>query len=80
MINSKFMLSTAAAIGAIMSISAASAADFGAVPYAKAPAFAAVGPVTSWAGFYAGPNAGVVWAHSDITDSPATPSRRFRER
>jgi outer membrane immunogenic protein len=68
MTNSKPILSTAVAIGAIMSISAASAADFGAVPYAKAPPLVAIDPVINWAGFYAGLNAGGLWAHSDITD------------
>src|SRR5258708_29429999 len=65
MTNSKLILSTAVAIGAIISVGAASAADFGAVPYTKAPP---IDPLISWAGFYVGANAGGVWAHSDITD------------
>jgi outer membrane immunogenic protein len=68
MTNSKPVLSAAAVIGVIISVSAASAADLGAVPYAKAPPLVAIDPVISWAGFYAGLNAGGVWAHSDITD------------
>ncbi len=67
MINSKLVLSTAAAIGAILGVGAASAADFG-VPYTKAPAYAPINPVINWAGFYIGANAGGLWAHSDVTD------------
>jgi outer membrane immunogenic protein len=66
--NSKLILSTAAAISAIMSAGTASAADLRAVPYAKAPPMMAIDPVIGWAGFYAGINAGGVWAHSDVTD------------
>lgn len=68
MTNLKLVRSTAAAIGAVLSVGAASAADFGAVPYTKAPAFVPISPVTNWAGFYIGANAGGLWAHSDVTD------------
>jgi outer membrane immunogenic protein len=68
MANSKLILSTAVAIGAIMSVGAVSAADFGAVPYTKAPPMVPIDPLVSWAGFYIGVNAGGAWAHSDITD------------
>ena len=71
MTNSKLILSTAVAIGAIMSVGAASAADFGAVPYTKARPMVPSDPLVSWAGFYTGVNAGGVWAHSDITDANA---------
>jgi outer membrane immunogenic protein len=66
--NSKLMLSTAMAFGAIMSIGAASAADMGALPYAKAWPTTRVDPIIGWAGFYAGINGGGLWAHSAITD------------
>jgi len=68
MIHSKLVLSSAVAIGTILGVGVAQAADFGAVPYTKAPAFAPVSPVISWAGFYIGANVGGLWAHSDITD------------
>jgi outer membrane immunogenic protein len=65
---SSLKLSAAVAIATLAGADAASAADFGAVPYAKAPAYAPIAPVIGWAGFYVGANAGGVWAHSDITD------------
>jgi outer membrane immunogenic protein len=71
--NSKLILASVVAIGATMSFSAASAADYGALPYAKAPYAKApmvvIDPVINWAGFYAGVNAGGVWAHSNITNA-----------
>jgi outer membrane immunogenic protein len=70
--NSRLILATAAAIGAITSVGAASAADLGALPYAKAPPMAVIDPVINWAGFYAGVNAGGVWARSNITDVNAS--------
>jgi hypothetical protein len=66
--NSKHLLSTAIAFGAMMSVGAASAADMGALPYAKAWPTRQVDPIVSWAGFYAGLNGGGLWAHSAITD------------
>jgi outer membrane immunogenic protein len=66
--NSRLKLSAAVTVGALAGAGAASAADFGAVPYAKAPAYAPVASVIGWGGFYVGANAGGVWAHSEITD------------
>jgi outer membrane immunogenic protein len=73
--NSRLILATAVAIGAITRVGAASAADLGALPYAKAPPMVAIDPVINWAGFYAGVNAGGVWAHSNITDVNAFAAR-----
>jgi outer membrane immunogenic protein len=64
--NSKPMLSAAAALGAIMAVRSASAADFGSLPYAR-PTMP-INPTIGWAGFYAGLNGGGLWAHSAITD------------
>jgi outer membrane immunogenic protein len=62
--NSKFILSAACAISAIVGIGAASAADLPARTYTKAPAIVAS---YNWSGFYAGVNAGALWQNSDQT-------------
>jgi outer membrane immunogenic protein len=67
-----------------LSATSASAADLAARPYTKAPPMA---PITTWAGFYAGLNAGYGWARddhqnltpgggyfSDFTTGPAFPN------
>jgi outer membrane immunogenic protein len=63
--NSKFVVSAALAISAV--VGAASAADLPAGAYTKAPV--AVVPVTSWTGCYAGGNIGGGWAHSRADDT-----------
>lgn len=61
MIRSDLVASTAVAIGAILSINAASAADLPPRPYTKAPVSAA--PPISWTGCYVGGNIGAGWDH-----------------
>lgn len=63
--NSGKFLTVVATMGAILGISAASAADLPARTYTKAPAV--VAPVYNWTGFYVGVNAGGAWGSSDPT-------------
>lgn len=59
MIDSKLMISAAAAISATLGIGAASAADLAARPYTKAPVYGA--PPISWSGCYLGGSIGAGW-------------------
>jgi outer membrane immunogenic protein len=63
MINSRFMISSAVAIGAALGAGAASAADLPARPTTKAPIFSPA-PV-SWTGCYLGGNVGDGWDRFD---------------
>lgn len=58
--------SAAFAVGAIVSIGAASAADLAARPYTKAPPM--IPAVYDWTGGYVGIEGGYGWGHSDQTD------------
>jgi outer membrane immunogenic protein len=62
-----------AALSAILSISAASAAD---LPM-KAPAMVAVAPVDTWTGWYVGVNGGGVWGHTNTGVSINNPNTFF---
>lgn len=65
------ILAAAAVAAALLSMSAASAADLGA-PRPVAPAYApAPSAVADWRGFYVGGHAGGVWASADSTASVA---------
>ena len=69
--NPKLIISTAIAIGAILSAGAATAADLAARPYTKAP-ITAPAAVYDWTGFYVGGNAGYGWQDdSAVTVTPA---------
>lgn len=72
--NSKLLLSSAVALAATMSVGAASAADLGAFPYAKASPMMPIDPLISWAGFYAGVHGGGLWARSNVTDLSGYPA------
>lgn len=65
--NSRSIVSVVMAVGTILGISSASAADLPARTYTKAPAV--VAPVYNWTGFYIGANAGGEWSRSDPTTS-----------
>jgi outer membrane immunogenic protein len=82
MIQSKLIATLAftAALGA----GAASAADFGARPYTKAPY---IDPIFNWAGFYVGGHVGGAWTNEQWTNSGNTtlfgdlsPGQGFRQR
>ena len=66
--NLKLVVSVAA-LSAILSISAASAAD---LPM-KAPAMVAA-PVDTWTGWYVGVNGGGVWGHTNTGFRSITPT------
>jgi outer membrane immunogenic protein len=67
--NSKLIFpAAAAAVGAIISIGAASAADLPARTYTKAPAM--VDTAYNWTGFYVGGNAGGAWGDDPVTYTP----------
>jgi outer membrane immunogenic protein len=68
--NSRFIVSAALALGAIVGIGAASAADLAARPYTKAPML--VDPGYNWTGFYVGGNIGYSWGRSSDTSTLAT--------
>jgi len=65
--NSKLIVLAVAAIGAIMGVSAASAADMAARPYTKAPVMA-VDPAYDWSGFYIGGHVGYLWGKTRVVD------------
>src|ERR1700709_2311200 len=76
--NSKWIVSTAVAIGTIIGIGSASAADLAARPYTKAPPMMVA--MYDWSGFYIGINGGGGSSHKcwDLTDDlgaavPVTP-------
>jgi outer membrane immunogenic protein len=60
--NLNFIALAAAALGAVVGINAAAAADLPARTYTKAPVMAAS---YDWTGFYLGVNAGGAWSQSD---------------
>jgi outer membrane immunogenic protein len=60
--NLNFITLAAAALGAVVGINAAAAADLPARTYTKAPVMAAS---YDWTGFYLGVNAGGAWSQSD---------------
>jgi outer membrane immunogenic protein len=62
--NSKLLMSAAVAVGTILGIGAASAADLAPRPYTKAPPMA-VAAVYNWTGFYVGVNGGGGWGRTD---------------
>lgn len=72
--NAKLILSTALAVGAILGIGAASAADLPARVYTKAPP-PLVSAMYDWSGFYIGLNGGGGSSHMcwDITNNGGTP-------
>jgi outer membrane immunogenic protein len=83
MSSSKFI--AALAFTTALGVGAASAADFGAVPYAKAPVF--VNSLYSWAGFYVGGHIGGSSTSERWTNSGNTtlfgdlgPGEGFRQR
>jgi len=64
MLNSKVKISFAVAVGAILGVGAASAADLPARTYTKAPVV--VPPaIYNWTGFYIGANGGGGWGRTD---------------
>jgi outer membrane immunogenic protein len=67
--NLKFIVSTAAVVGALAGITAASAADIAPRAYTKAPVM--VEPAFNWSGFYAGGNIGYSWGSSSNTQTIA---------
>lgn len=61
------------AAAALLGMSAAGAADLGARPYTKAPAY--VAPIYNWTGFYVGVNAGYGFSdRNDITTEGQVPA------
>jgi outer membrane immunogenic protein len=70
--NSKLIVCAAVAIGAILGVTAASAADLAAAPraYSKAPVVVPA-PVFNWTGFYIGINGGGGWGQTDWLFTPA---------
>jgi outer membrane immunogenic protein len=76
-LNSKLIISAAAAISAIAGIGAASAADLPARTYTKAPAMA--DPAYNWSGWYVGGNVGAAWSRTDYvtTNTPGVPAGIF---
>jgi hypothetical protein len=74
--NSKFFVSGVIAIGTILGIGVASAADLAARPYTKAPPMV-VDPVFNWTGFYIGAQVGGAWLeyrydNISLTGEPAS--------
>ena len=63
----KIVAAFAVAVGAIVGTGSASAADLGAVPYSKTPAY--IVPVYDWSGGYVGANVGYGWGRSSDTSS-----------
>lgn len=63
--NSKSISSAAVAIGAILGIGAASAADLPARTYTKATA---IDPAYDWSGFYIGGHLGYLWGKTRVLD------------
>ena len=61
----KIIVAFAVAVGAIVSTNSASAADLGAVPYSKTPAY--IVPEYNWSGGYVGGNVGYGWGRSSDT-------------
>jgi outer membrane immunogenic protein len=64
--NSKFIVSAAVAISAVLGIGAASAADLAARPAYTKAAPVVVAPVYNWSGFYIGINGGGGWGTSNF--------------
>ncbi|WP_213741188.1 outer membrane beta-barrel protein [Bradyrhizobium sp. dw_411] len=67
----KFTAALAVAAGVFAGTGLASAADLGAVPYNKTPAY--ITPVYDWSGAYAGVNVGYGWGRSSDTSTLGTP-------
>jgi outer membrane immunogenic protein len=65
MYHLKIIAAFAVAVGAIVGTGSASAADLGAVPYSKTPAY--IVPVYDWSGVYVGVNVGYGWGRSSDT-------------
>jgi outer membrane immunogenic protein len=63
----KIIAAFAVAVGAIVGTGSASAADLGAVPYSKTPAY--IVPEYNWSGGYVGGNVGYGWGRSSDTSS-----------
>ena len=85
MINSKLIAAVTftAALGA--GAGAASAADLGARPYTKAPAY--IEPIFNWSGFYIGGHIGGAWTNQEWINTANTtffgdlsPGQGFRQR
>src|ERR1700685_1980924 len=66
--NLNSIICTACAIGAVVCISAAAAADLPARTYTKAPAMVAAAPI-SWTGCYVGVEAGYGWGRETVTST-----------
>jgi outer membrane immunogenic protein len=64
--NSKLIVSAAVAIGAVLGIGAASAADMAPRMYTKAPIVA--DPAYDWSGFYVGGHFGYLWGKTRVVD------------
>jgi outer membrane immunogenic protein len=64
--NSKLIVSAAVAIGAVLGIGAASAADMAPQMYTKAPVVA--DPAYDWSGFYVGGHVGYLWGRTRVVD------------
>jgi outer membrane immunogenic protein len=64
--SSRLVVSAAAALSAIVGMSAASAADLSAPVYTKAPV--RVDPAYNWQGFYVGGHVGGIWGRSRVFD------------
>ena len=71
MSKTKFIAALAVAVGVFAGAGLASAADLGAVPYNKTPAF--IVPVYDWSGAYVGVNLGYGWGRSVDTSTLGTP-------
>jgi outer membrane immunogenic protein len=73
--HSKLIFSVVAAVGAIISVGAASAADLAARPYTKAPAMVAA--VYDWSGFYIGGQIGGATSRGAYTTVETIGSEAF---
>lgn len=69
----KKVLLAGAALAALFTVSAASAADIPARPYYKAPP----APVFNWTGFYIGVHGGYAWGDADLNGVSAEPEGAF---
>lgn len=71
MLKRKLIAALVASVGVFAGAGLASAADLGAVPYNKTPAY--IVPVYDWSGAYVGVNVGYGWGRSADTSTLAVP-------